>query len=478
MARSAQFIDSNGFLLVKGCPVSSPGIFDYGAMQVGETEQDNHGPLDRIVKVYRPAAAVMDPEFIETLKNVPMIDDHEFMIGDETVLDAAERGQISAPEEKGVHGVMTDAVYWDAPWLRADLKIFSRGMQAAMRAGKKDLSLGYISNFEYKPGVYEGQEYEYIQTHMRGNHVALVDQGRVPGARVLDGLVYDSMSFAVPSPSNNNPESETMDENLMQRLAALLPQIEAMCGGGEAAAAVDPAAAAAADPAVDPAAVDPAVVDTDPAAEAAAAGAEGAEAAGAEKLISTLEALLAQLKEGAGEHAAVAKEEGADEETVTESTTEDSEHTVVVDNDDKDPEKTADTVDGILESNSDPKLTVDENDVQKASPGPEKGIHTDKPVGDAAFRSVMAMAADRDQLARKLSKHIGTFDHARMTPAEVAEYGCAKLGLKHKGAAARVALDGYLLAAGKAAPAVATAQRTGDSASAHTPEFAAYLAGK
>lgn len=474
MARSAQFIDSNGFLLVKGCPVSSPGIFDYGAMQVGETEQNNHGDLNRIVKVYRPAAAVMDPQFIETLKNVPMIDDHEFMIGDETVLDEAERGQIASPEQKGIHGVMTDTVYWDAPWLRADLKIFSRAMQAAMRAGKKDLSLGYISDFEYKPGVYEGQEYEYIQTHMRGNHVALVDQGRVPGARVLDGLVYDSMSFAVPSPSTNNPESETMDETLMQRLAALLPQIEAMCGG-EAAVAADPAAVV-----VDPAAADPAIVDADPAVAAAPAAdpaAAAAPAAATPDLIATLEAILAELRGAApaADPTAGAEETESTETESTETDTQDSDHTVIVDSDDK---NTADTVSGIIETESDPQLTVDDDTVQKASPGPEKGTHTDKPVGDAAFRSVMAMAADRDQLARKLSKHVGTFDHARMTPLEVAEYGCAKLGLKHKGNAARVALDGYLLAAGKAAPAVAASQRTGDSASAHTPEFAAYLAGK
>lgn len=475
MAHSAQFIDQNGFLLVKGCPVSSPGIFDYGAMQVGETEEFNHGSLDRIVKVFRPAAAVMDPEFIETLKNVPMIDDHEYMIGDETVLDESERGMLASPEEKGVHGVMTEAVYWDAPWLRADLKIFSRSMQAAMRAGKKDLSLGYVSRFEYKPGVYEGQEYEYIQTHMRGNHVALVDQGRVPGARVLDGLVYDSMSFAVSSPSTNNPESKVMDENLMQRLAALLPQIEAMCGGGEAAPAAEAVAveaAPAAEAAVDPAAAEPASDESELThnEHEREAGAEE----GVEDVVAKMEALLGRLKESAGAKAQHSAKEAGDEETVTESTTEDSEHVLTVDGEGEE-EVVGDDVEGLKDTAEGGNVVTVDNEVPKASAGPEKGLHTDKPVGDAAFRQVMKMAADRDQLARKLSAVVGTFDHSAMTPAEVAEYGCRKLGLKHKGTAARIALDGYLMAH---TAKVKTVARTADSASAHTPEFAAYLAGK
>lgn len=491
MARSAQYIDENGFLLIKGCPVSSPGIFDYSAAQVGETEHENHGALDRIVRVFRPAAAVYDPLFIESLKNVPLIDDHEYMIGDETVLDASEQGQLTAPEEKGVEGVMTDNVYWADPWLRADLKVFSRRLQAAIKAGKRDLSLGYISHFEYNPGTHDGMPYEYIQTHMRGNHIALVDEGRVPGARVLDGLVFDSMSFAVPSSPNPNPKESAMDENMLARLNALLPVLEKMCGAeGGAAAPAAATAEGAAEGAEAAAAIDPA---------AGAAGveegaAEGATVAAAEDedphaALDRIEALLKKLA-GVGTEATEAKHdlEGGDEageegeEAVGDNSdtdgelTADSEHEIVSDNDGEEV-AAADAVSGLEDENGGNEITVDSapEGAVKASPGPKQGLNTDKITGDAAFRKLVAQIDDRNKLAQRISKHVGTFDHARMTLTEVSDYGCAKLGIKARGAQGRLVLDGMLMGLAKAAPKQA-ATRTADSAvSGLSPEMRAHL---
>lgn len=471
MARSAQYIDNNGFLLIKGCPVSAPGIFDYSAAQVGETEGANHGALDRIVRVFRPAAAVNDPEFIESLKNVPLIDDHEYMIGDEGVLDSSEHGQIAAPEEKGVEGVMTDNVYWADPWLRADLKVFSRRLQAAIKSGKRDLSLGYVSHFEYNPGVHDGMPYDYIQTNMRGNHIALVDEGRVPGARVLDGLVFDSMSFAVPSPSTNNPEESAMDENMLARLTALLPQLNKLCGVGAEGAEGGETVEVAADP-------DAAVVESDESElthneHEREAGAE----TGVEEVVSKIEALLGRLKEGAGakaEHQAAA---AGDSDTDAELTA-DADDTIVVDNDGE--EVAADAVSGLEDREGENKIVVDNapEGAVPASEGPKKGVNTDKPVGDAVFKAIAAQVDDRNKLASRLSGHIGTFDHARMTAGEVAVYGCKKLNIPVKNPAhARMVLDGYLLGAAKAAPKQAAVSRTADSsdASGLSPQMRKHL---
>ena len=52
--------------------------------------------------------------------------------------------------------------------------------------------------------------------------------------------------------------------------------------------------------------------------------------------------------------------------------------------------------------------------------------------------------ADRDALASKLSEFVGTFDSARMTVAQVAEYGVSKLGIPCTKGAERVALDAWL----------------------------------
>ncbi|MGQ4806653.1 DUF2213 domain-containing protein, partial [Escherichia coli] len=127
---TARRIDDNGFLLVSGCPISSFGIFDYSAGQLGLP-----GDPMRIVKVFRPESAVNDPAAIDSFKNVPLINDHEMLSGFQGDKEN------TAPEDYGLDGVLTGNVYYEAPWMRGDLKVFSRKMQNDLANGKKDLSL-------------------------------------------------------------------------------------------------------------------------------------------------------------------------------------------------------------------------------------------------------------------------------------------------------------------------------------------------
>jgi hypothetical protein len=88
----------------------------------------------------------------------------------------------------------------------------------------------------------------------------------------------------------------------------------------------------------------------------------------------------------------------------------------------------------------------------------------------AAMDSGMMMVeiAKKNELASRLSQHIGTFAHDSMTFDQVAEYGADKLGLPKDSAAIRV--ESYLMA--KPAPsAFGSALDSGDKSSA-----AAFLA--
>ena len=58
--------------------------------------------------------------------------------------------------------------------------------------------------------------------------------------------------------------------------------------------------------------------------------------------------------------------------------------------------------------------------------------------------ATMGNIADRDSLASKLSGFVGTFDHARMTVQQVAEYGVKKLGVPCNHGTERVAVEAYL----------------------------------
>ena len=67
-----------------------------------------------------------------------------------------------------------------------------------------------------------------------------------------------------------------------------------------------------------------------------------------------------------------------------------------------------------------------------------------KDLKKGGIKALMSEISKRDALASQLSQHVGTFDHAEMTVAEVAEYGVTKLGIKcDKGQEAAV-LAGYL----------------------------------
>lgn len=468
MPSSARFIDENGYLLVKGCPVSTFGIFDYSARQCGETDEENNGDPDRIVKVFRPEAVVSDPQLIGSLKLVPFIDEHDYLTGDTTALDAEGVEPGMDPSEKGVDGVMTEEVFFSDNWLRADLKIFSRRSMNAMRAGKRDLSLGYVCRFEYSPGEWKGQKYEYIQTEMRGNHVALVDTGRVPGARVLDGLVFDSLSFTVPSTHTNEQKESEMDED---QKAQLMSTLDALCAStgktGDADPDVDAAAAAAR-----AASPEGSLEHNEHEREA------GAEI-GVEDVIRKLEETAAKLRESAGMEAEQAAAHTGDSDDG------DSDDSRTGDEDEEDEaKKTGDATEGLLDDKGGHGVEKDDEDgseeIIKASKGPAAG--TPSFSGDSALRAFHSDVAARDRIVQRSAPLVGDFKAKaqRMTAGDAALYVGTKLGVK--GITAKNAvktMDALLMGVElerKRAANAAPVKRTGDSAApSRSSEIDAYL---
>jgi len=443
---SAREQDENGFVSVKGCPISSFGIFEYSAAQLGMP-----GDPNRIVNVFRPESAVSDPATIDSFKNVPFIVDHEMLSG----FDGDN--ETESPDQYGVDGVLTSGVYYEAPWLKGDLRIFSRRAQRALESGKKDLSLGYTCDFEVKSGVFNGKTYEAVQTNMRGNHIALVDQGRVPGARVLDGrsVVYDHLSFDVrPSKKDDDMKvNRKAADTAVEKLKALLPALEQFLneeatepahqagaegegaegseGAGAAAAAAAPAEGAEG-------------TEGDESEGAGMAGAEGAEGAGGEsatagteqdctdveQAIAQVEQILAELKAACGTGGGNEGQSGADDvEGLQESNVEGAGGSF--DESGEEGASAADEGEG----------SAAPTNGGKASAGPAAGKHEG---ADSAVRRFYADLAAKDRLYNRLSAVVGAFDHAAMDAHQVAAYGVRKLGIKAVKGQERVALDGYL----------------------------------
>ena len=435
-AKSARRLDSNGFLHVTGCPITSFGVFDYA-----RSEADLPGDPNELVKVIRRKEIISSEAFIASCQNLPIIDNHTYMEG---IINDAEGGEEDGidPDKKGVCGTMTNVRFDEASgWVVADLVFYSRTMIRLILADKKvELSLGYTSKFV--PLV--GEAYAADQIDMSGNHLALVDRARVPGARVLDSA-FTHPSQEDATMSKPVVKKKTMDADALAALReALLPALTAFLESQGAA----PAAAAEAAPA-EAAAADPA------AAEAAPAAAEVAAAPATEEATAATEATAAETAA----------------ETAETPQVEDAEAGAPI----------SDLIKQLIAALSTPAATGDE--VEGTEPTAEAEV---KPTADEESEEQMAAkptmdqmfaaVAQRDALYQRVSRVVGTFDHAAMSHDKVAKYGVKKLGIKCADGHEITALDAYLLGTEKATAAAVTVKKVGDS-EVSSSELDAYLAG-
>lgn len=201
--------DINGWPEIPDNPISMAGVFEY----LGKRIPGAPDP-DKIYYVWRPEEELEDPACIESFKLLPWTDDHPpGLLGDD------DEG-LTPPEEKGVQGVIGERVYYKDGVLRGNIKLFSKAMKMLIEAGKKELSPGYRSRYEWKSGVAtgvaDGQPYDVIQRKIRGNHLSLVDEGRQgPAVAVLDAVTLDAKDIKMAD-ENENTAATTTDNDETQ----------------------------------------------------------------------------------------------------------------------------------------------------------------------------------------------------------------------------------------------------------------------
>lgn len=193
---SAREIDRNGYVTVYDNPITRAGVFQYKGSQLPG------GDPNKIYNVYRPLEELTDPETIESFKGLPIINEHE-MLGDKYP---------RSPEERGVHGSILESISVKGQDIVAKLRIWSRTLKALIDAGKTGLSLGYNCKWEKTSGVFSGIAYDYIQRNIRGNHLALVTQGR-SGTAVLDQHdVLDHFDLALDTKELTMADEDKKDD--------------------------------------------------------------------------------------------------------------------------------------------------------------------------------------------------------------------------------------------------------------------------
>jgi hypothetical protein len=210
--------DTNGWFEVKDNPLSKIGIFQYSGNSISpECEQD------KIYNVYRPAEELSTEECINSFKLLPWIDNH--------VMLGSEDEGLTPAESKGIQGVIGEDVYFDGEYLKGNIKVFSEAMSSLIANGKKELSCGYRCRYEYAPGTYDGVAYDYVQREIRGNHLALVENGRMgPDVAVLDHFTFtvDNKELFNMAEKNKESGSEKPDmtlEEVHKFLEEVMPKL-------------------------------------------------------------------------------------------------------------------------------------------------------------------------------------------------------------------------------------------------------------
>jgi hypothetical protein len=120
---------------------------------------------------------------------------------------------LTPAEEKGIEGVTGQEVFFKDGVLYSNLKVFSNNMDELIENGKKELSLGYRCKYEISSGIFNGKQYDAIQKDLRGNHIALVNQGRMgPDVAVLDSFTFDAKDIIMPEPEMKKEMDELKEE--------------------------------------------------------------------------------------------------------------------------------------------------------------------------------------------------------------------------------------------------------------------------
>lgn len=171
-AGSARHRDENGFLHVMDNPVTREQVAEYYGQEIPNWEALGLA-ADRIYRMYRPAEELK--KAAETINRLPIYLQHQ-------EVDARH------PEKGQIIGSMGSDARFDGTFLRVSLCFIDADAIDLIEARDMvELSLAYFYRPDMTPGTWQGHEYDGIMREIRGNHLALVDEGRAgPSVAVRD----------------------------------------------------------------------------------------------------------------------------------------------------------------------------------------------------------------------------------------------------------------------------------------------------
>lgn len=144
---------SEGYLTVR-VPITRPGVFPY-ARQDGTVQMEAKLPDE-----------IFSDRTMHSARSKPITDEHP---NEPVTLDNYQA------YAKGMSH--TDAHVEDLK-LYVSMTITDKDLIKKVYDGKREISIGFMSDVVAEAGTYNGQPYEYVQRNIEINHIAIVEQGR------------------------------------------------------------------------------------------------------------------------------------------------------------------------------------------------------------------------------------------------------------------------------------------------------------
>lgn len=132
-----------------------------------------------------------------------------------TLLHPEEKLVTSENASRLSKGTTGDKATIDGKWIKAKLKITDQSAINSVMAGLQELSLGYTTDLKEEAGEYNGERYDFRQTEVEYNHLAIVPNARA-GSEAR--IVLDSDDAEQINETETRTDQKTKKETKMIKI--------------------------------------------------------------------------------------------------------------------------------------------------------------------------------------------------------------------------------------------------------------------
>lgn len=171
-AASKRRFDENGFMHVESSHITKEQVVPYRGREIPGWQERGLDP-DKIYFGYRPSEELQ--KAVDTFNGLPIMLMHHTVSADD-------------PKKEYQVGSMATNAVWNAPYVDNGM-IFTDavGIEAVKNGTCREISCAYQYDPDFTPGVFDDTPYDFVMRNIRGNHVAIVEEGRAgPDVVVAD----------------------------------------------------------------------------------------------------------------------------------------------------------------------------------------------------------------------------------------------------------------------------------------------------